>query len=183
MTFLTSLLVVIDLSGLIGLAPMIQFPSSPAMETRSLRQQIRGPPYWLGSIPGSTRNLIGMRMLDLQSNRLSLDEPESITKLSNLEQLDCLKELDLSNNSLSKRIPSSITRLRAISIIYLDNNQLEIEIYEEFGFELQQPRLQAASSTGKNATSMESLKLQKNHLTGKIADDFLKFKNLLRPLK
>ena len=29
-----------------------------------------------------------------------------------------------------------------------------------------------------NARSMESLKLQKNHFTGKIPDDFLKFKNL-----
>jgi len=78
----------------------------------------------LTEIPESLTKLSNLTQLDLRNNKLT-EIPESLTKLSNLTQLD------LSLNQLTE-IPESLTKLSNLTQLYLSSNQLT-EIPESIG--------------------------------------------------
>ncbi|KAK6241989.1 hypothetical protein SCA6_007378 [Theobroma cacao] len=108
-----------------------------------------------GKIPPLIGHLQNLRKLHLYGNKLKGSVPESI---ENVGELQLLKELDLSDNFLCGEIPPSVNNLTTISVMYLDSNHLEGEI--------------PFPSTFRQMPSLGFLRLQNNHLGGRIPPNF-----------
>ncbi|KAL5826549.1 hypothetical protein ACOSQ3_018395 [Xanthoceras sorbifolium] len=111
-------------------------------------------------LAGTIPPLIGYRLQNLKKlylygNKLNGPVPESIEKIG---ELQVLEELDFSSNLLRGKIPPSLANLTTISVLYLDNNYLEgaIPFPSRYG---QMP-------------SLGFLRLQNNHLSGRIPPNF-----------
>ncbi|PRQ18575.1 putative non-specific serine/threonine protein kinase [Rosa chinensis] len=97
---------------------------------------------WKGIEIEFGENLEGMRGIDISSNYLVGEIPESITRLTNLISLNLsrnnltgklpenfgnmqkLESLDLSRNQISGHIPTSFSSLHFLGVLDLSNNQL-----------------------------------------------------------
>ncbi|KAF4357549.1 receptor-like protein EIX2 [Cannabis sativa] len=71
-----------------------------------------------GEIPETLTHLVQLNQLNLSWNNLDGGIPKEIGKLSNLQSLD------LSNNNLSGQIPSSLATISFLSFLKLSNNNL-----------------------------------------------------------
>ncbi|CAN1169373.1 Receptor-like protein EIX2 [Linum perenne] len=70
---------------------------------------------------------VSLEMLDLNSNNLVGEIPDSIGLLKNM------KHLDMAYNSLWGSIPATIGNLSALEVLYLHSNQMNGSIPESFG--------------------------------------------------
>ncbi|GAB4829538.1 hypothetical protein Ancab_040634 [Ancistrocladus abbreviatus] len=73
---------------------------------------------FVGKIPDSIANLVGLQALNLSHNNLTESIPQSLADLSNLQTLD------LSYNLLSGEIPQQLKKLTFLTIFNISYNQL-----------------------------------------------------------
>ncbi|KAK6931162.1 Leucine-rich repeat-containing N-terminal, plant-type [Dillenia turbinata] len=158
---LLSSLEVIDLGGLIGLfgeiPPLIGFKLPRLRKLHIYGNKLSGP------IPESIGKLSKLEELLLYENTLSGKFRSTYNSLSGhipdkIGNIQALEELDLSSNLLSGKIPSSITNLSSTLVIYLDTNFLEGEL----------PFMMIPSPM----SSLSFLRLHDNQLTGPIPPGF-----------
>ena len=133
-----------------------------------------------GSIPPELGKLINLRYLGLTFNKLSGNIPPELGNLANLE------EMRLSLNLLSGKIPPELGKLAQLSILYLGSNNLSGAIPDEIGNLSNLRDLQVWSNelTGVipaelgNLQNLEQLRLPNNQLEGGIPEELSQLGNL-----
>ncbi|PWA82100.1 leucine-rich repeat protein [Artemisia annua] len=109
-----------------------------------------------GSLPSSIGSLVGLTLLDLQSNGFKGNIPTNIGKLQKLQFLG------LNCNQFSGSIPNAIGNLSLLSKLYLYSNKLEGHIPSSLG----------------NCKELTVLNLEDNRLSGKIPKQILQLPSL-----
>ncbi|KAM3704116.1 hypothetical protein ACJW31_04G151300 [Castanea mollissima] len=152
--------------------------------------------HLIGAIPASFGNLSNLTTLHLFENQLSGSIPKELGMRSSVSDLDLssnnligvipaslgnlsnLTSLSLHMNKLSGSIPPESGKLQFLTSLELLENNLSEHIPNEMNNLTQLNLLVLSSNHLKNCTSLFRVRLDQNHLSGNIAEDFGIYPNL-----